>query len=267
MGKLIARYPYLYRHCLVSPDSSYDHRQMIYQIQVQKQRKFELDLSQYAAHQWRRAEVAKVSLEAAKQIKSPVTNPTLLSNRELIFALRQFAGKVEGSYTYQDMAKRFVKQTSFDQTFRSFKNELYEYLVPDTFSSSYAQHQFGNKFYRQLQGIVPHNNDESVSESLILRTCGQVLSFLVIESPQKPNHFIFVDLIANIGPTLTVGLLLKVVLICRKARPYLEKRFSILFDHYETSSQDRVHWLVRVLENLNVALTANFGKVDLSFIS
>jgi hypothetical protein len=93
-----------------------------------------------------------------------------------------------------------------------------------------------------------------------------MLNFLVVESPQKPNHFVFIDLISNIGPTFTVGLLLKIVLICRKVRPYLEKRFSILFNHYESSSQDAVIWLIKVLENLNVALTSNFGKIDLSFI-
>lgn len=74
---LIPRYPYLYKHCLLSEDSSYEHQQMIQLIQVQKQRKYELDLSQYVAHQMRLASIARrTSIEEARKIVSPVPNPT-----------------------------------------------------------------------------------------------------------------------------------------------------------------------------------------------
>jgi hypothetical protein len=263
---LIPRYPYLYTHCLLSDYSSYEHQQMIRHIQAQKQRKFELDLSRYSAHQLRRLEVARVSIEDAKKIKSPLPNPTLLSNRELFDALKQYVGKVDGSDTYRDMAKRFISHSNSIQTFREFKDDFYEYLNTSSLGSAYSKRQFNDKLYKQLQIIIPHSDDEPFNEFLLLRTCSQMLNFLVVESPQKPNHFVFIDLISNIGPTFTVGLLLKIVLICRKVRPYLEKRFSILFNHYESSSQDAVIWLIKVLENLNVALTSNFGKIDLSFI-
>jgi hypothetical protein len=94
-----------------------------------------------------------------------------------------------------------------------------------------------------------------------------LLNFLVVESPQKPNHFIFVDLISNIGSTLTTGLLLKIVLICRKVKPCLEKRFSILFNHYELCRRDGVQWLVEAMETLNLALSTNFSTIDLSFVN
>lgn len=264
---LIPRYPYLYKHCLLSEDSSYEHQQMIQQIQAQKQRKFELDLSQYAAHQIRLATIARrTSIEEAKKFASPIPNPTLLNNRELFAALKQFVGKVEGSQSYRDLAQNFMAQTQPNQSFRSFKESLYEYITPTSIDSSYIRNQFNDKLYKLLQNTIPHSDDENFSEFLLLRTCNQMLNFLVVESSQKPNHFVFIDLIANVGPTTTVGLLLKIVLICRKVKPYLEKRFAILFNHYESCSQDGVLWLVKVLENLNVALSANFGGVDLSFI-
>jgi hypothetical protein len=56
------------------------------------------------------------------------------------------------------------------------------------------------------------------------------------------------------------------VLLCRKVKPYLERRLSILFSHYEGYSRETVQWLVLALENVNVALSTNFGTVDLSFI-
>lgn len=264
---LIPRYPYLYKHCLLSEDSSYEHQQMIQIIQVQKQRKYELDLSQYVAHQMRLATIARrTSLEEAKKIVSPVHNPTFLNNRELFAALKQFVGKIEGSQTYKDLAQSFLSQTKPNQSFRDFKDSLYEYISPTAIDSSYIRNQFNDKLHKQLQNTIPHSDDENFSEFLLLRTCNQILNFLVVESPQKPNHFVFIDLIANVGPTVTVGLLLKIVLICRKVKPYLEKRFAILFNHYESCSQDGVLWLVKVLENLNIALSTNFGGVDLSFI-
>ena len=264
---LIPRYPYLYKHCLLSEDSSYEHQQMIQLIQVQKQRKYELDLSQYVAHQMRLANIARrTSIEEARKIVSPVPNPTFLNNRELFAALKQFVGKIEGTQTYKDLAQSFLSQTKTNQSFREFKNSLYEYISPTSIDSSYIRNQFNDKLYKQLQNTIPHSDEENFSEFLLLRTCNQILNFLVVESPQKPNHFVFIDLIANVGPTMTVGLLLKIVLICRKVKPYLEKRFAILFNHYESCSQDGVLWLVKVLENLNIALSTNFGGVDLSFI-
>ncbi len=264
---LIPRYPYLYKHCLLSEDSSYEHQQMIQLIQVQKQRKYELDLSQYVAHQMRLASIARrTSIEEAKKIVSPVSNPTFLNNRELFAALKQFVGKIEGTQTYKDLAQSFLSHTQTNQSFREFKNSLYEYISPTSIDSSYIRNQFNDKLYKQLQNTIPHSDEENFSEFLLLRTCNQILNFLVVESPQKPNHFVFIDLIANVGPTMTVGLLLKIVLICRKVKPYLEKRFAILFNHYESCSQDGVLWLVKVLENLNIALSTNFGGVDLSFI-
>ncbi|SKB13561.1 conserved hypothetical protein [Planktothrix sp. PCC 11201] len=264
---LIPRYPYLYKHCLLSDDSSYEHQQMIQLIQVQKQRKYELDLSQYAAHQMRLATIARrTSLEEARKIVSPVPNPTFLNNRELFAALKQFVGKIEGTQTYKDLAQNFLSHTQTNQSFREFKDSLYEYISPTSIDSSYIRNQFNDKLYKQLQNTIPHSDDENFNEFLLLRTCNQILNFLVVESSQKPNHFVFIDLIANVGPTMTVGLLLKIVLICRKVKPYLEKRFAILFNHYESCSQDGVLWLVKVLENLNIALSTNFGGVDLSFI-
>ena len=264
---LIPRYPYLYKNCLLSEDSSYEHQQMIQLIQVQKQRKYELDLSQYVAHQMRLASIARrTSIEEAKKIVSPVSNPTFLNNRELFAALKQFVGKIEGTQTYKDLAQSFLSHTQTNQSFREFKNSLYEYISPTSIDSSYIRNQFNDKLYKQLQNTIPHSDEENFSEFLLLRTCNQILNFLVVESPQKPNHFVFIDLIANVGPTMTVGLLLKIVLICRKVKPYLEKRFAILFNHYESCSQDGVLWLVKVLENLNIALSTNFGGVDLSFI-
>ncbi|NJM61853.1 MAG: hypothetical protein HC849_19240 [Oscillatoriales cyanobacterium RU_3_3] len=70
----------------------------------------------------------------------------------------------------------------------------------------------------------------------------------------------------NLGPSRTMALLLKLVLLSRKVKPELEKRFSILFNHYEGKSADEIMWFIKSLENLNVAMTVNFSNADLSLI-
>jgi hypothetical protein len=267
LGTLIPRYPYLYKHCLLSDDSSYEQQKIIQKIQAQKQQQFEIDLSQYVAHQVRKAQKARrqTSISFGRNIQ-PIKNPTLLSDPELFFALKQFVGKVEGADTYRQLASRFTANISTTVSYSSFKDDLYEYLIPSVSDDRYGKRQFNEKLYKQLQNTFPHNDAQKFNEFLMIRTCSQLLNFLVVESPARPNHFIFIDLISNLGPTQTTGLLLKIVLICGKVKPYLEKRLAILFGHYEFSTREGVVWLVKALENLNLALSTNFGNIDVSFL-
>jgi len=267
LGTLIPRYPYLYKHCLLSDDSTYDQQKIIKKIQAQKQQQFEVNLSQYVAHQVRKAQTARreTSISFSRGIQN-IQNPTLLSDPELFFALKQFVGKVEGADTYRQLADRFMANASTTGSYRSFKDDLYEYLISSVTDDRYGKRQFNEKLYKQLQNTFPHNDAQKFNEFLMIRTCSQLLNFLVVESPARPNHFVFIDLISNLGPTQTTGLLLKIVLICGKVKPYLEKRLAILFGHYEFSTREGVVWLVKALENVNLALTTNFGKVDVSFL-
>jgi hypothetical protein len=267
VGTLIPRYPYLYKHCLLSDDSTYEQQKIIKKIQAQKQQQFELNLSQYVAHQVRKAQIARreTSISFNRSIQN-IQNPTLLSDPELFFALKQFVGKVEGADTYRQLADRFTANASTTGSYRSFKDDLYEYLISSVTDDRYGKRQFNEKLYKQLQKTFPHNDSQKFNEFLMIRTCSQLLNFLVVESPARPNHFVFIDLISNLGPTQTTGLLLKIVLICGKVKPYLEKRLAILFGHYEFSTREGVVWLVKALENVNLALTTNFGKVDVSFL-
>lgn len=266
LGTLIRRYPYLYEHCLLSEDSTYEQQQTIRQMQAQAQGQFEIRLSQYATYQVRRMHAAKLNPNGAKQLIQPIKNPTLLSDRDLFGAIKQYTGRVEGSYTYRDLAQSFISHTSKTRSFRAFKDDLYSYLTT-SIDPEYGKRQFNKRLYTQLQNTLSHNDSQQINEFLIVRTCSHLLNFLVVSSSQQPQHFIFIDLVANLGITLSIGLLLKIALICRKVKPYLEKRFSILFNHYESDSGAAVMWLIQSLENLNVALSIHFGSVDLSYLN
>jgi hypothetical protein len=261
----IRRYPYLYEHCLLSEDSNQEDKQAVRVIQQQVQRKFEIDLSRYVTYQVRQAQTVKnSSKEAAQRVLQSVNNPTLLSNKILHHSLMHFIGKVEGNYTYRDFSQHFINYSRQSVNFKVFKNDLYEYLI-SSIPQEYGKRKFNERLYQQIQLILPEADYQKLDDFLMVRSCSQLLNFLVVESHSSPQHFIFVDLISNQGTTLTTGLLLKIVLICRKIKPYLEKKLAILFNHYESATTTGVQWLVQSLEQLNIALSIHFSDIDLSF--
>ncbi|NJL00952.1 MAG: hypothetical protein HC910_10460 [Spirulinaceae cyanobacterium SM2_1_0] len=260
VGMLIDRYPYLYEHCLLSQDSNYEHQQTVRQIRDRIQRKFELDLSHFVTYKVRVAQP-----ENANRKIPEVKNPTLLTDSELSSALKGFIGTTRGGTTHSDVASRFRTSSIQLPSYRLFKDNLYEYLT-DSVDPKFGEQQFYDRLYKRLQSMLTRYDSERPDERLILRTSNNLLNFLIVESLQRPDHYIFVDLVTNLGPTDTVILLLKITLLCKQVKPYLEKRFSILFSHYEGSPERGVPWLVKSMENLHVALSTHFGEVDLSYL-
>ncbi len=246
------RYPYLYTNYWLNQKGYEEHRQLIQQMQGEKQWKFALDLHHYASN-----------LKGQSRTK-PIFNPTLLSNHQLSLALEQFVGQVEGNYTYRDLADIFVKQITQETYYGDFKKYLYEYLV-NTIKPIYGQHRFNQRLNKHLKNSFPEKDEQILTDSLLTKTCCDLVNFLV-ESPCNPNYLYFIDLITNLGNLETMGLLLKIVLLCGRAKPTLEKRFAILFNHYESHTISETKWFVDTLENLNVALATNFSAVDLFFI-
>lgn len=261
LNKLSDRYPFLYVHRLTNESSSLEEREQIQRLQAQKQQQFAINLSQYVTY------LVKSSSDSTKTslISQQKQNPTLLSDRELTSSLKQFVGKVEGPYTYQDLAQFFSQHINQTPSYQVFKEDLYEYLIA-TIDPGYGKHRFNQRLYDCLKNICSDRDSHKLNDFLLVRTCSQLLNFLIIESPQQPDHYVFMDMISNLGPISTTGLLLKIVLLSRKIKPGLEKRLSILFNHYESQTIEEIIWLVQSLENMNVALVANFGEIDLSFL-
>ena len=270
VGDLIQRYPFLYQHCLLSEDSSYEFKKTIKKIQKGIQKTYELNISQYITYRVRLAGIVR-KYKASNKNKIPkniiqaVENPTLLSDRKLSSALKQYLGKVESGSTYLDLAHNFSHNMSSSKYYQQFKNELYEYLVSGI-DSHYGKYQFNQKLYKYLQTILPDFHSQIVDEFTIIRTCSSLLKFLVVDSLKNPNYDLFIDLINNLGETKVISLLLKLLLICKKVKPYLEQRFAILFSHYESYNSNEVPWLIDSLENLQLVLSIYFGKADLSLV-
>lgn len=249
----LGRYPFIYEHCLLTNDSTDEQRQKVRSRQTQQQQQFDINLSQYITYQ-----------QLPKNSRS-VKNPTLLSDDELNIAIQQFTGKVDGSNTYKDLAERFRTSSRWTPCYRTFKRELYDDYLTASTNINYGNHQFNQKLQKQLQSTLFEYDTQRLSPILLVKTCRKLLDFLVVESAKQPQHYIFLDLTSNLGITPTIGLLLKIVLLCHQVKPYLEQKLAILFKHYEDYTKDKTKWLVDSLENLNVAFSTNFRMRNSSY--
>ncbi len=263
LGSLINRYPYLYEHCLVTEDSDIQHQQHVRSMQAEAQHKFEVDLSHYVTYRVRQGRLHRQGQTDFATKLRMVPNPTLLSDRELVSSLKQFARRRDHGQSYRDGAQRFLLTHNQGASFRQFKEDLFDYILTDV-DTGYGQRQFKTLLHEHLFASLADNDGKQVDDFLKVRTCSNLFNFLVVDPSCGRQHYIFLDLINNLGPVYTTGLLLRILLICQKVRPFLERRFSLLFNHYETSSSETVAWLVNMFENMNVALSLNFGTVDLS---
>jgi hypothetical protein len=270
VGDLIQRYPYLHQHCLLTEGSTDEFLQTVQTIQQEIQSSYELNLSQYITHRVRVAKLVK-QFKAANKTRIPkrlinqVENPTLLSDRELDRALRHYMGKVERNYSYHDLSQNFLTYTSQVRNYKEFKVDLYEYIISGI-DSSYGERHFNHKLDNYLQNTLTDFDHRPIDEFLTLRTYCQLFKFLVVDSKSTYNHEHYLNLVNHLGEVKTIGLLLKLVLLCHKVKPYLEQRFSILFSHYEAVAEDQAPWLVKSLENLQVAFSIHFGEADFSLI-
>lgn len=250
----IHRYPYLYEHCLLTNDSTDEHRQKVVSMREEQQRQFDINLSHYITYQ-----------QLPKKSRS-VKNPTLLSDDQLNSVIEHFRSKVDGSKTYRDSAEWFRTSSHWTPCYRTFKKELHEYLTA-SIDQKYREHHFSQRLYNQLQSTLSQHDSQRLNDVLFAKTCRKLLDFLVVESYEQPHHYIFSDLTDNLGIAPTIGLLLKIVLLCRQVKSYLEQKFSILFNHYEneTVTNDKGRWLFESLENLNVAFSIHFGSKNLCY--
>jgi hypothetical protein len=264
LAMLLDRYPFLYESNLLAEDVSKDYWEAIQRIKRRAQRDYEFRFSQYLTYQIRKARL-KQHPDPQKNLV-PVANPTMLRSRDFGISLQSFVGQPQNGHSYRDSAHRFQLLMQQPMTFAEFKENLYAYLSQDFKSSVYAQQSFKNRLKIQLRDILPENHAKPLDDLSQIRTYTQLLNFLVIDSAERPNHVVLIDLVSNLGSAATVGLLLKIIFICPKAQTSLNHRLSILFNHYYYTNQEQIPWLIKFFENWQVASSIHFGKVDSSVL-
>ena len=252
---LIKRYPYIYDHSLLTEDSDKQQKRTIRGLRRKAERKFGIDLVRYNSRR-----LGDFSSKYAE-------NPTLLSNAELDTALEYYTGKVELNRTHRDVARCFSTYSQTVRSYREFKEELTNYLIAPITSAAPIpiSKQFRRQLRKYLQDTLSDFDSERLNNFVLVETCRRLLNFLVVDSPHHPIFQTFITLIRDIGYSLTVGLLLRIVLLCSAAKPWLERCFSILFNLHEKLYREDVPWLVTSLEHVNIALATNFGGYVISY--
>jgi len=265
-SSILGRYPLLFQDSICQYESYSETTQTLKNFQKQKEHDFALALANYITNQVRSSRLAKHfdSLTTKADLASPAPNPTLLKEPELIATLQHFISGVEGKSTYQDLAKRFLNHSSKADTFKTYKKDIYEYLTSSV-SIPYGRRQFKKRMATHIKHTLKEWDAHKPNEQLTLRLANSLLKFLIVKSHYNIDHYFDLDLVTNLGPPQTIGMLLKILFLSDKIYPYLTSRFAILYDHYETTPRENVHWLFKSLETLNIALTIHRSAIDVSY--
>jgi hypothetical protein len=253
LGYRIRHYPFLYDNSLLTKDSGQEQKQNINDLRHRAETSFGIRLARY---------------HAQSQIpnREPVTNPTLLDASGLNAALSFYTGKANGR-THRDQARWFATYSKTVRSFRDFKDEFVDYLIQPIAAAEpkYSGNHFTRNLRQYLRETLAEFDNQPLNSFILVETCRRLLNFLVVDSPQRPVFRNFRYLVNDVGHALTTGLLLRLVLFCSAAKPWLERCFSVLFNVHERRTCKEVPWLVTSLEHANVALITNFNDVGYQF--
>ncbi len=255
LGYRISHYPFLYHGSLLTKDSDQEQAQNVGDLRRKAELKLAVNLARYHSGLKQRGEDLRLA------------SPTLLPAADFQQAMGYYTGKVDGHRTQRDLASWFSTYSKTARSFGRFKDEFVDYLIGPiaAIEPKYSGNHFTRNLRQHLYDTLPQFDDHPINDFILVETCRQVLSFLVVDNPKKPVFRRYCHLIEDIGHTLTMGLLLRIVLFCAKAKPWLERRFSILFNLHERRLCKEVPWLVTSLEHANLALITNFNDVGYQF--
>lgn len=261
----LERYTFLYKYFVPSDSKLQQLKELLYSLEISRQRDFELKLSKYIIYRFRLKQFARMKLLAkgAGKAINKVSSPSILSERAFGKALKQYIGKVENGKTLLERSQLFVRDNQVRSSYKVFKKDLHRFLIKDIKSRN-SEYQFEQKLKDQLQQTFPNADERPLNNTLILQTCRQLFSFLVAELDSNHSPQNFATLVTNLGTAQVMKILVKLLLICPESRSDLEKKIAIVVNHYQLHDIQDIPWLVKTLEHLLIALAIYFGEIDVS---
>ena len=259
----LPRYTYLYQNFLPNIQTKHT-KSLIKRLQKERQKEFEILLSQHIIYRFRLKQLARMKLlsKKANKVITKADNPSLLSDRAFTTVFKQYFGKVDG-YTLSQRAHLFIAQNELRTSYQLFKQDLYLFITKDITLINNT-FKFENKLQAKLENIFAESNNKPLNRSLILQTCRQLFSFSIVDPVNSNNSLKITELIANLGTAQTTLILTKIVLICPESKADLEKKMCFLITHYQQQKAREVSWLIKILEHLLISLTICFGNIDTS---
>ncbi|HIK27550.1 MAG: hypothetical protein N3E45_03495 [Oscillatoriaceae bacterium SKW80] len=223
---------YLLMHQYVNVKNPPEQREAA-RIQAQQlKEKFKFDLAMYTAR-------SNIMINTYQKPK----NPTILGD-EVLQLIKTIITK-RGQFSYVNIANIFLKQTEGIK-YKNFKQSLQKYLIYSVERRECVL-ALNVKLSKKLQPLYKDQNEKTLTDALLLRTCKRVVEFLTTEDRQKPSS-LFVLLLSQ-GHALTlVIILLKITLICKQVRPHLEACIAELIKYYLKYPEEECKWVVNFLE-------------------
>jgi hypothetical protein len=251
----ISYYPFLYDSSLLTKDSGPEQKQNVNDLRLTAERKLGIQLARYQTYQ-------KQALDS-----SILENPTLLKPKDLNQAIEYYTGKIDGFRSHKDQAHWFSTYSKTARSFGDFKDDFVDYLIHPIVREDprYKNNHFTRSLRRYVRETLAEFDSQQLNSFILVETCRRLFNFLVVNSPHKPVFRNFRHLIKDVGYSLTIGLLLRIVLFCTAAKPWLERCFSVLFNLHEHRFCKDVIWLVESLEHTNIALVTNFNGLGYQF--
>lgn len=263
--KYLGRYSFLYDYFLSQSSDLNQLKDLIKTLQSKQKQNFAINLSKHLIYRVRLKQVAQMKLlsKGAGKAITKVDNPTLLSERAFKRALKQYIGQVENQSTILEQAQLFVTGNNLRNSYQIFKQDLYCFLTKNIKPRNNNFH-FNNKLKQKLEQTFSQSDAKPLNNTLILQTCRQLFSFLIVDpfSPQNPKTY--ADLIVNLGTDQVMMILIKIILICPESKADFEKKISLIVTHYLLSNIQDIPWLVKSLEHLLIAFSIYFEKIDVS---
>ena len=265
IGSYLIRYPYLYPHILPKELEIPRLSEQIAELQNIRQKDFEIRLSKHIIYRFRLKQLAKMKLmsKGAGKMITKAENPSIISEKAFQIALQQYVGKLNNDGTLLERSQLFIAENKHRQNYGAFKQDLYYFIVKDIKPRN-KTYQFASLLEQKLIDIFPQANQKPLNPTLILQTCRQLLSFLIVDPVHTQNPAQFAELIANLGTAQVMMILIRIVLICPESKPDLTKKIYSIARYYQLHTVQKNPWLLKSLEHLLIAFSIYFGSVDVS---
>ncbi|NEO28460.1 MAG: hypothetical protein F6K03_16670, partial [Kamptonema sp. SIO4C4] len=216
--------------------NSPEQREAARTLSVELKQQFKFDLAMFTARS-----------QSKSAPKEKLKNPTGIGEDILNLVKRIVARR--GEFSYSNLAHIFKKQTE-EISYLKFKQALLNYLVFSVEKKTNSE-ILKTHLQRKLEELYNRYNDNIIDDSLLLRTCNKVISFLTTEDGENPSET-FIYLLSQGTPLTLVIVLLKIILICPSARTHLEARIAHLIEYYREFPEEECQWVINFFEIFNI---------------
>lgn len=213
--------------------------------------RFKFDLAMYTARSQSK------TLSTGRTYKNPTSlGEEVLRLIKVILARR-------GPFNYLNLANIFLRQTE-NLTYKEFKQSLQEYVIFSIEQREFVE-TLRSRLAEKLDKLYNDHNDEVVTKALILRTCNKLVNYLTTENRKEPSS-LFILLLSQGNPLTLVIVLLKLILISKPTRTFLEARMAELILFYQDYEEGECRWVIDFMEILNIAFAIYADNVQYNLI-